>query len=93
MVRREIDFHPGPVLKADLTTKRTSSNPGLLAVHKPFGAAKGFVLTHIPTMTCVLMSRLKRDCVAAQKELEALDWEDIGTVHASIREIRRRLMT
>lgn len=91
MVRREIDFSPGPVLKADLTTKRTSTNPGLLAVHKSFGDAKGFILTHIPTMRCVLWSRLKRDCVAAQKELESLDWDDTGTIHATIREIRQRL--
>lgn len=93
MVRREIDFHPGPVLKAHLTTKRTSTNPGLLAVHRPFGDAKGFLLTHMPTMRCVLTSRLQRDCIAAQKELESLDWEDSGTVHAAIREIRQRLLT
>lgn len=64
----------------------------LLAVHRSFQGAKspGFVLTHLPTMKCVLWSKLKRDCIEAQKELEKVDWSDWPLVEQRVRELQWR---
>lgn len=67
-MKTELLFPSGPVT-ADVTKK------GLLAIHTPLHGGKGYVLTHVPTLKVVLRTRLKRDAQAAQKELEALDWE------------------
>ena len=68
------------------------SKIGILGIHKPVGSAKGYVVTHVTTGKCLLLTRLKRDAVAAQKELEALDWTDLEKVRAVHEGILDRLL-
>lgn len=83
-MRVELEFPSGTV-KADVTKNR------LLAVHRSFQNKKspGFVVTHLPTMKCVLWSKRKRECVAAQKELELMDWSDWPAIESRVRQLQR----
>jgi hypothetical protein len=71
----------GPTVSADLT------KVGLVAIHRALGDVKGFVLTHVPTGRVILRLPLKRDAVAARKELESLSWDDLASVREKVREI------
>lgn len=44
---------------------------GDFAVHAPLGGGKGWVVTHVPTRSCVIRSRLKTPAKSAAR---SLDW-------------------
>lgn len=59
---------------------------GRLAVARaPEGA--GFVVWHVERRRPVLSRRLKRDALAAARELEALDWGDEAAVRRRVLEM------
>ncbi len=67
------------------------SSLGILAVHKTLGAEKGYVLTHLPTMKCVLRTRLKREAVEALWALEAVfETGVVSVVRRVIGELRQK---
>lgn len=58
---------------------------GLVAIHKPLGARKGYVLTHVPTGKILLWRRLKAEAVAARKRLEGGDLgTELALLHKSV---------
>lgn len=67
------------------------SAEGLLAIHKSHDG-KGWILTHVPTLKCVLWIRLKREAVEARRTLESLDWSDWEAVEQCVRTIQNTII-
>lgn len=66
----EADLTPLPKMRP-----RPEYSYGLLAIHKPLGGGKGYILTHSPTGTCLLKAAKKAEAVEARRTLES-NWSD-----------------
>ena len=80
MPKMTLEFNEDIVLDVDVSKNR------FLAIHKSFSGAKkkGYVITHIPTMACVLWCPLKRDATQARSQLESLDWSNYENVRPTV---------